>query len=233
MPAMTRTFRIETVDEDGRDGEDLEINLHEPSLTGDWLGFKTWGSAFLLAQKLQSIAATHLSHLSAPSVLELGSGTGLAGLVAAALWSTDVVLTDLPEILPNLAKNAETNKSTVELRGGSVSFESLNWADVQPQQGNYEIVMAVDALYSVEHAGLLAPAIDGCLSYEADARVLIASPLRDKATERMLEEFAGLMLERGMENVAQGDEFGYEDWEVNGERARVHTWWGVWKRIDA
>lgn len=231
MPAMTRTFRIETVDEDGRDREDLEISLHEPSLTGDWVGFKTWGSAFLLAQKLQTIAVTHLSGLSAPSVLELGSGTGLAGLVAAALWSTDVVLTDLPEILPNLAQNAETNKFAVESRGGSVTIEELNWADVQPHQGNYEVVMAVDALYSIEHAGLLAPAIDGCLGYGKGARVLIATPLRDKATEKMLEEFTALMLERGLENIAHGDEFGFEDWEVNGERARVHTWWGIWKRV--
>lgn len=230
MPAITRTFRIETVDEDGRDGKDLEISLHEPSLTGDWVGFKTWGSAFLLAQKLQSIAATYLGQLSRPSVLELGSGTGLAGLVAAALWSTNVVLTDLPEILPNLAKNAETNRAAVESRGGSVSIEELNWADVRLHQGSYEVVMAVDALYSIEHAGLLAPAIDGCLSHEEGARVLIATPLRDKATERMLEEFTALMLERGMENIAHGDEYGFEDWEVNGERARVHTWWGIWKR---
>lgn len=230
MPAMTRTFTIATIDEDD---EDLQISLHEPSLTGDWVGFKTWGSAFLLAQRLQAIAATHLSYLSAPSVLELGSGTGLAGLVAAALWSTSVTLTDLPEILPNLSKNAETNRSSVSSRGGRISISELNWADVQPHQSNYKVVMAVDALYSVEHAGLLAPAIDGCLSCEEGARVLIATPLRDKATERMLEEFTNLMGERGLENIAQGDEYGFEDWEVNGERARVHTWWGIWKRIGA
>lgn len=227
MPAMTRTFTILTIDEDD---EDLQVSLHEPSLTGDWVGFKTWGSAFLLAQRLQSIAALHLSHLSSPSVLELGSGTGLAGLVAAALWSTSVVLTDLPEILPNLAKNAETNRSTVESRGGSTSIQGLNWVDTDAMETKYDIVMAVDALYSNEHAGMLAPAIDGCLGHSADARVLIATPLRDKATEGMLEEFTGLMQSRGMGLLISGDEFGYEDWEVNGERARVHTWWGIWGR---
>lgn len=227
MPAITRTFTIPTIDEDD---EDLKISLHEPSLTGDWVGFKTWGSAFLLAQRLQSIAASHLSHLSSPAVLELGSGTGLAGLVAAALWSTDVTLTDLPEILPNLAKNADTNRAAVEERGGSTSVQELNWIDTDGMEAKYDIVMAVDALYSIEHAGLLVPAIDGCLKHDKDTGVLIATPLRDKATERMLEEFTDLMRSRGMGLLVSGDEFGFEDWEVNGERARVHTWWGIWTR---
>ena len=227
MPAITRTFTIPTIDEDD---EDLRISLHEPSLTGDWVGFKTWGSAFLLAQRLQSIAAMHLSHLSSPSVLELGSGTGLAGLVAAALWSTNVTLTDLPEILSNLSKNAETNCVAVEERGGSTTVQELNWINTDAMEAKYDIVMAVDALYSFEHAGLLVPAIDGCLKHDKDARVLIATPLRDKATERMLEEFTDLMRSRGMGLLVSGDELGFEDWEVNGERARVHTWWGIWAR---
>ncbi len=60
-------------------------------------------------------------------MLELGSGTGLLGLAAAAIWRADVVLSDLPSILPNLASNADRNRPTVEARGGRIRAGALTW----------------------------------------------------------------------------------------------------------
>jgi len=77
----------------------FELIIREPPLTGDSLGLKTWASSYVLAQSLPSIGSTALFRLfdeslgqPRPSVLELGSGTGLLGLAAAALWKAHVVL---------------------------------------------------------------------------------------------------------------------------------------------
>lgn len=112
----------------------FDLVVREPPLTGDNLGLKTWGSSYVLAQMLDTIAGQSLSHLLGsecsaprPTVLELGSGTGLLGLAAATIWKTRVLLSDLPEIMPNLAHNIETNRSMIEGLGGSVESGALTW----------------------------------------------------------------------------------------------------------
>lgn len=114
----------------------FDLVVREPPLTGDNLGLKTWGSSYALAQMLETIAQQSLSHLlgphscsslSRPTVLELGSGTGLLGLAAATIWQTRVLLSDLPEIMPNLAHNLDKNRAMIEASGGSVESGALTW----------------------------------------------------------------------------------------------------------
>lgn len=112
----------------------FELVIKEPALTGDSLGFKTWGSSYVLAQELPRLATTVLSPLLSesvgdpkPDVLELGSGTGLLGLAAAALWRVPVTLSDLPNIVPNLKANADTNADLIRARGGSLQVGPLTW----------------------------------------------------------------------------------------------------------
>jgi predicted nicotinamide N-methyase len=113
MPALTRSFTITP---------ELTIELHEPALTGDNLGFKTWTSSLLLSKRLLSLRH-HLPSKSQTSddddddadgdgedILELGAGTGLVGIAAAYLWQRHVLLTDLPEIVSNLEHNLSLNQ---------------------------------------------------------------------------------------------------------------------------
>lgn len=111
----------------------FELMVREPPITGDSLGHKTWGSSFLMAQLLDSLKSGSLAHLVAPgcrkspSVLELGSGTGLLGIAAAAMWQAEVVLSDLSDIMPNLDYNIEQNRATVEHLGGKIDSGALTW----------------------------------------------------------------------------------------------------------
>jgi predicted nicotinamide N-methyase len=66
--------------------------------------------------------------LTSYAVLELGSGTGLVGMAAAAVWGLNVTLTDLEDVEDNLRFNIQKNyDKVVEVRGGHVSAEVLDW----------------------------------------------------------------------------------------------------------
>lgn len=132
--AMGEVIRRWPFDGDTVASDDFELIIREPALTGDSLGFKTWGSSYVLSQHLPHLAKTSLSRLlgqtpeqASPSVLELGSGTGLLGLAAAALWKVPVALSDLPNIVPNLRDNADKNTALIESRGGSLRVGTLTW----------------------------------------------------------------------------------------------------------
>lgn len=139
---MTRTFTIyqtPTCDE-------ISLSIHEPSLTEDNVGLKTWGSAYLLAQRLDSIGveflglnANYRNERDFPLVLELGSGTGLVGLAAAAVWKCKVILTDLPEIIPNLQSNIACNKKMIIRLGGCVEAHELDWNSPPDPQSHHSL----------------------------------------------------------------------------------------------
>lgn len=105
---MTRAWPVPSATRE----ETVSIQLHEPGLTGDNLGLKTWGSSYVLAKNLSSFNGHLPSRKSTKDlkVLELGSGTGLVGLAAAITWQCPVTLTDLPEIIPNLKHNIALNE---------------------------------------------------------------------------------------------------------------------------
>ncbi|KAF2091285.1 VPS28-domain-containing protein [Saccharata proteae CBS 121410] len=252
MPAMSRAFRIPL-----SKTTSVKIQIHEPSLTADNLGLKTWASSYLLAKRLHLLmeddvalplhggAATQ--HGRGCSVLELGSGTGLVGIAAAAVLGTEVHLTDLPEIVENLDRNAVTNETLISNSGGQARTAMLDWTDpavMEPPlqrdsqdtlQARYEVVLAADPLYSPEHPQLLVSAIKAQLVDDAAARVVIELPLRT-AYQSTVEEFLDRMEALGLCIVREGYETGYDDWGELGGRRDVRCWWSVWgwkdKRSD-
>jgi Lysine methyltransferase len=128
MPEMTRTWLVNSC----MGGPLLSFSIREPPLTGDNLGLKTWGTAFTMAKKLEDLGTMYFSQLFneqalSKRVLELGSGTGLVGIAAAAIWGVPVLLTDLPEIEANLCYNALQNAQVVEAQGGHIDSMVLDW----------------------------------------------------------------------------------------------------------
>ena len=78
-------------------------------------------------------------------VLELGSGAGLVGLVAAALGARSVTLSDLDEVVPLLTRNAAAFVDAQRDRSQCVvSVAALPWG-LSPT-GAYDVVLVADCL---------------------------------------------------------------------------------------
>jgi predicted nicotinamide N-methyase len=242
MSAMTRTFHI-TMPESS-----FDLVLHEPAMTGDNLGLKTWASSYQLAKRLHLFSLPQLPTESEYNVLELGSGTGLVGLAAAALgWS--VCLTDLPDITPNLQHNAEINRKLIESHHGSVCIAVLDWtrplelsiqsafqsseAMVMPKpDAHFPIILVADALYSMENPRLLVQTIETRLAETSNARVIAEMPVRPLFMAE-LDDFRSRMAGIGLKILDEGNDIGYDDWGWDKESddvSQVTCWWSIWTR---
>ncbi|KAJ6442964.1 S-adenosylmethionine-dependent methyltransferase-like protein [Purpureocillium lavendulum] len=227
--------------------EPFELIIREPALTGDSLGFKTWGSSYVLAQHLPRLGATSLFKFfdeslghEPPSVLELGSGTGLLGLAAAALWKVPVALSDLPNIVSNLKHNADANAAVVEARGGSLTVGPLTWGGDEDEVDQelfgtpfqFKIVLAADPLYDDEHPTLLASAIGQHLALGPESRAVVMVPQRDATTVRLLAAFKQAMQDLEAPLSCDEEDFlaGEDDWEGAEEGGGVRCWLGVFSR---
>lgn len=80
-----------------------------------------WDSAVVLSRYVVAHRNDSLKRFEL--VVELGSGTGLAGLVAASVLNVPVVLTDLPENLHVLQRSVVLNQKA------TVQVEPLSWGD--------------------------------------------------------------------------------------------------------
>ncbi|MCJ1287649.1 hypothetical protein MMC26_007001 [Xylographa opegraphella] len=251
MPSIDRTFYvpISVVPSSAK----IPIILREPSLTADNLGHKTWGASYLLAKRLpllsqylpvlqrrglcgrahhpaqESKTAHDGGGISSPRVLELGAGTGLVGIAAAATFGAGVDLTDLPGICENLTYNALCNQEVITSHGGSLTAFPLDWSDL-PSAGSvrgqqYDVIMAADPLYSPEHPVMLADTIAVYLVAKSSSRVVVELPLRE-AYQPEVDRFRDTMKGKGLTIITEGEEVGYDDWG-NGAQ-EVRCWWGIW-----
>ena len=238
MPDLTRRFELL----DPVKGGVASIELKEPSLTGDQLGHKTWAASYLLAKRLTTMQIPPLSknyHASSslPHVLELGAGTGLVGLAIAALFSTNVHLTDLAAIVPNLEANVSANASAVAAKGSRAKAFKLDWAEMPdvdsttpPQSHSYDVVVAADPIYGPEHPGLLVGAVERYLSTGKDARLALELPLR-AAYAPEVQDLRERLDRANISLLEEGEEVGFDDWGDG--RTEVRCWWSLWGRVPA
>ncbi len=92
----------------GANGYVLRIKEVEQASLGT--GLNTWDGSVILAKYLET-----LPHLVADrTVLELGAGTGVAGIAAGLLGARSVLLTDLEYTLENLGSNVRDNAQQME-----------------------------------------------------------------------------------------------------------------------
>lgn len=165
QPELIRKIKLHNMDRMAVD----YITLKEPSLTSDNLGLKTWGSSLILSQKL----IDDDSMLKEP-ILELGSGTGLVGIVCKLLGYDDIYMTDLKEIIPNLRDN-------LRLNGLKGHVDELDWSNpsefcLKFPSLSFQTIILSDPIYSSTHPYLIKNVLSQFVGKETT--VLIQVPIR-------------------------------------------------------
>lgn len=127
-------------------GQQLSISQAPSSLSQVGVtGGVIWDSGVILAKFLEHSADSHLVDFRGKKVVELGSGCGLVGCVAALLGAARVILTDLPDRLrllqKNVRENARANAEVMEFTWGDEPDCGL----VEPQP---DFVVASDVVYN-------------------------------------------------------------------------------------
>ncbi|KAI0028306.1 putative methyltransferase-domain-containing protein [Vararia minispora EC-137] len=101
----------------------------------------TWPAGEVLARYL---ARRGPRALKGKRILELGSGTGLVGILAGALGA-DVWITDQAPLVPTMHRNSELNAPLAP----SVRVAELNWGEPIPPDlpPTFDLVLAADCVY--------------------------------------------------------------------------------------
>ncbi|KAJ1482011.1 putative methyltransferase-domain-containing protein, partial [Baffinella frigidus] len=111
----------------------------------DGTGAAVWDAALVLCEFL----ALHPDLVRGKRVVELGSGTGVLGLVCARLGAERVILTDLPEQLPLLEDNVRRNalETRVAVRGCAWGSQPAVREVIAALGGPPDLVVASDVVY--------------------------------------------------------------------------------------
>lgn len=252
--SLTRTFSIAATSHSDQANDDpLHVAIHEPSMTEDNLGLKTWASSHVLAGK-HELCRTLLDRQEFQhnhyKVLELGAGTGLVGITIAATCGVRVLLTDLRGIVSNLARNITLNSGIIGKRDGFAQVAVLDWE--QPERcevlcgsnmlaskavndshaASLQVCMivAADPVYDHGQGQSLAKAIQFHLSRRAECRAIVTVPQRP-GFQAQQDEFVTAMGDIRMEIESEQHDESRDDWTdaSTGEASIVRCWTTVWK----
>jgi predicted nicotinamide N-methyase len=138
--------------------------LNDPDRRAPY-GAVLWPAALALAHEI----ATRAPAFRGRTVLELGAGTGLPGIVAAALGAA-VVQTDRTELVAHVGRlNAERNGVS------GVEYRVADWAE-WTDESRYDWVVGSDILYADDRHEHLRRIFGGNLA--RGGRVLLSDPYR-------------------------------------------------------
>mmetsp|Transcript_136880 Transcript_136880/g.292371 ORF Transcript_136880/g.292371 Transcript_136880/m.292371 type:complete len:237 (+) Transcript_136880:216-926(+) len=141
-------------------GRPLKLSLERGAAALSHTGVTVWDAAIVFAKAVErqpSLLGTQTANRPI-RVLELGAGTGAAGL-SAALLGDEAVLTDLPELAETTERNIALNAAALAEAGGSASFSALDWAVGGLPDGPFDSIVAADPVWRVEQASMFAGAV--------------------------------------------------------------------------
>lgn len=163
------------------------LRLQTTAADGDHAtGGRVWHSTPVLCRWLLSESAA----MRGASVLELGSGTGAAGLFAAALGASTVVLTDgASELLRLMAENVRQNR---QLCPAATACEVglLQWGASEHASALgsrcFDLVLGSDVIYDASSHAALCQTLRGLFDRQlaAPPRVMLATMPRSRVALR-------------------------------------------------
>eukprot|EP00747_Dinoflagellata_sp_TGD_P218491 gnl/TRDRNA2_/TRDRNA2_90733_c1_seq1.p1 gnl/TRDRNA2_/TRDRNA2_90733_c1~~gnl/TRDRNA2_/TRDRNA2_90733_c1_seq1.p1 ORF type:complete len:485 (+),score=83.94 gnl/TRDRNA2_/TRDRNA2_90733_c1_seq1:69-1457(+) len=109
----------------------------------DATGHVVWPAAHALATHL----CAHKQLVEGRRVVELGAGTGLVGLVAAALGAQEVILTDLPGAMPLLHRNTKRNEAVCGDRARAMELPWGAELGAGFEAGTCDVVIGCEIIY--------------------------------------------------------------------------------------
>ncbi len=128
-----------------------------------------WPSGRILAEVMDEHSLTDLR------VLELGCGLGLASLVAHR-HGADMTASDYnPAAGEFLIENVSLNQLL------PLTFHQCDWSKLQPEMGDFDLIIGSDLLYEPDHPALLSSFIDR--HSKAAVEVIIIDPDRRQQRE--------------------------------------------------
>lgn len=159
--------------------ETLTLELwHDSAENGlDLTGGVVWSGGEELARLLPLLGDLHGRRL-----VDLGSGTGVAGL-AAALCGADVILTDLPLAIPLLERNVTRNFAKVQSCGGAATVRVLDWREMgnATDFGSCDLLLACDLVWRADQCEPL-------VRWIASFRVPCLFPLTPRTKKQAVQE---------------------------------------------
>ncbi|ORX76781.1 hypothetical protein K493DRAFT_317715 [Basidiobolus meristosporus CBS 931.73] len=190
--------------------ESVRLDIREPTFAEADLGCRTWSASIVMGKLLCGHTkgyerevvvgeAGYVLDLSGQRILELGCGTGLAGLMCAKLGASHVMLTDYhPSVLDNVRINVNRNECEEicqvqkldwweYFKDSAKNIDNINRnipisADRGEElyQDQFENIIATDAIYDAWQARAIPIVLEQFLSRATSSRIYFVLPLRNR-----------------------------------------------------
>eukprot|EP01033_Poteriospumella_lacustris_P008753 gene8752-6291_t len=173
------------------DGLPIANNLLKISSPGEaelGTGLTIWDGSIVLAKYLEANPAI----VGNKAVLEVGSGTGIVGIVAGLMGANRSVVTDLQYTLKNLQHNVDKNKPHSEA-SYNVDVMELDWfnaatyptttRDENGSEKNWDVILGADIVWIEELILPLVNTLVAIAGFQTD--VYVAHQTRSKFSDKI------------------------------------------------
>ncbi|KAL1132234.1 hypothetical protein AAG570_010191 [Ranatra chinensis] len=143
-----------------------------------------WDAALVLTKYLEKRSGSNDQWLKGLKVIELGAGLGCVGITAAC-YGAEVTLTDLPNVIPQLEKTIELNRTSWAGRG-TVTAGPLAWGS--NKQGNIDtskkpdIILLSDCVYYEESVEPLMETLKNLCGYNTE--IILSQEKRESEKQK-------------------------------------------------
>ncbi len=177
------------------------------TLPGLGLSYQCWNSGIYLSKYLEShqieFAASEVGRPM--KILELGAGTGIVGIVASKLFGSQaaVIITDLPDVVPNMQKNIDINHCTID----NITAASLVWGEgiTNPEFLHQDYILASDVVYYEELYEILIQTLVELTEFGTTTKIFICCEKRRKIENRFWKRIAKYFVVKMVEQIREED----------------------------